>query len=59
MSVEDILAMRRMEQDSWQTREYPGVQPTKITRTYSPTTDEAGPWPMYRFGEEHGDWNRV
>lgn len=53
LSVEDILAMRRLEQSSEQgTREYPGIQPTKLTRATG-GSDEI--WPTYRFGEERNN----
>jgi hypothetical protein len=55
VSVEDILAMRRLEQGSQQgSREYPGIQPTKLTRIAG---EEEYVWPTYRFGEGN-EWNR-
>lgn len=53
VSVEDILAMRRMEGDQGSSREYPGIQPTKITRMGS--ENEMTTFPTYRFGEER-EW---
>src|SRR2546423_914445 len=44
VSVDDILAMRRVESGSQQgIREYPGVQPTKITRL---TGEDDSVWPI-------------
>lgn len=49
VNVEDILAMRRMEQGNEQgARQYPGIQPTKLSRT---TVDSEETWPTFRFGE--------
>lgn len=49
VNVEDILAMRRMEQGNEQgDRQYPGIQPTKLSRTAG-NGEEA--WPTFRFGE--------
>jgi hypothetical protein len=57
ISVEDILAMRRLEQGSQQTdREYPGIQPTMITRM---TAEGEGSWPTYQFGQDGNGWNQV
>jgi hypothetical protein len=57
ISVEDILAMRRLEQGSQQTdREYPGIQPTMITRM---TEESEGAWPTYQFGQDGNGWNQV
>jgi len=57
ISVEDILAMRRLEQGSQQTdREYPGIQPTKLTRM---TGESEGTWPTYQFGQDRNGWNQV
>ena len=57
ISVEDILAMRRLEQGSQQTdREYPGIQPTMITRM---TRESEGKWPTYQFGQDGNGWNQV
>ena len=51
--MEDILAMRRAEQGSrLEEREYPGIQPLKITQIKG----ENEVWPTYRFGT--GDINR-
>jgi hypothetical protein len=52
LNVEDILAMRRMEGEQGN-REYPGIQPTKITRIGS--DNEMSPLPTYRFGEDR-EW---
>jgi len=55
ISVEDILAMRRMEQGNQEgNREYPGIQPTKLT----PIAREEGKLPTYRFGQEGDDRDR-
>ena len=52
LSVEDILAMRRLEQGSAHgNREYPGIQPTKVTRLPS---DEEATWPAYRSDDWSG-----
>jgi len=57
INVEDILAMRRLEQGSQQgTREYPGIQPTKIAQI---TGEREGIWPTYQFGEGGNGWNQV
>ena len=56
INVEDILAMRRLEQGSPGTREYPGIQPTKITRM---TGENEGTWPTYQFGQDGNGWNQV
>ena len=57
VSVEDILAMRRLEQGSEQgNRQYPGIQPTRITQI--PGQSE-GIWPTYQFGQDRDGWNRV
>ena len=57
VSVEDLLAMRRLEQASHvENREYPGVQPTKITRI---TGEGEGTWPTSQFGQNENGWNRV
>lgn len=54
VSVDDILAMRRLESRSQQgIREYPGVQPTKITRL---TGEDEAVWPAYQLGQD--DWSR-
>ena len=51
VSVDDILAMRRLESGSQQgIREYPGVQPTKISRF---TGEDESVWPIYQFGQEN------
>jgi len=56
ISVEDILAMRRMEHSNEEgIREYPGIQPTKLTRM---TGEDEGKWPTYRFGQEGNDRDR-
>jgi hypothetical protein len=48
VNVEDILAMRRMEQGNEQgARQYPGIQPTKLSRT----VDSEEALPTFRFGE--------
>jgi hypothetical protein len=57
ISVEDILAMRRLEQGSQQTdREYPGIQPTMLTRMAG---EGEGMWPTYQFGQDGKGWNQV
>jgi len=57
VSVDDILAMRRLESGSQNTiREYPGVQPTKITRL---TGEDEAVWPTYQFGMDEGSGQRV
>lgn len=49
ISVEDILAMRRMEQGNQEgSLEYPGIQPTKVTRIVG----DEGNLPKYQFGQE-------
>jgi hypothetical protein len=49
VNVDDILAMRRLESGSRQgIREYPGVQPTKITRFLG---EDESAWPTYQFGK--------
>ena len=52
ISVEDILAMRRMEEGNQEgNREYPGIQPTKLTRIVG----DEGKLPKYQFGQEGHD----
>ena len=59
ISVEDILAMRRMEGEQGN-REYPGIQPTKITRMGSNNEiNVSSSLPTYRFGEEREWPNRI
>ena len=59
ISVEDILAMRRMEGEQGN-REYPGIQPTKITRMGSNSEmNVSSSLPTYRFGEEREWPNRI
>jgi hypothetical protein len=54
--VEDILAMRRMEQGVNESdRMYPGIQPMRLT--VSPTLEKRDGWPTYRFGEKLEEWN--
>ena len=48
--------MRRMEHSNEEgIREYPGIQPTKLTRM---TGEDEGKWPTYRFGQEGNDRDR-
>ena len=55
ISVEDILAMRRVEAGSrTEQREYPGFQPIRLTQ--SPIPDDRA-WPTYRFGQD--GWTQV
>jgi hypothetical protein len=58
--VEEILAMRRMEQEG-ASGEYPGIQPMRITSLNSDrnNSDNEEPWPVYRFGQEDRQWNRI
>jgi hypothetical protein len=57
VNVEDILAMRRMEQGAVDSsKEYPGIQPMRLTS--SPTQVMKGEWPTYRFGQESEEWHR-
>lgn len=60
ISVEEILAMRRMEQEG-SAGEYPGIQPMRITSLNSDrnNSDNDEPWPVYRFGQEERQWNRI
>ena len=55
ISVEDLLAMRRMEQVNQEgDLEYPGIQTTKLTRI----AGDEGKLPTYQFGQEGHDWDK-
>jgi len=44
--------MRRMEAgDAGSMREYPGIQPLRLT------AENQGPWPTYQFGQEKDGWD--